>query len=130
MYKVLISFFVVVLTSLSLSKSVSNELEISGFIIDKTISRFGKIYFSNISSRWEEHEQLGNYSISIEERYTPQIGSLVVIRLNGEMVMQLTLGRKEDIIIEHSKNTVKFLINSLLERKFPISNPDLARSGL
>jgi len=112
------------------SKNVDDELDISGFILDKTVSRFGKIYFSNISSRWEEHAQLGSYSIIVEEKYVPQTGSLAVIYLNGKKVMQLSLGRKEHVIIEHSKNTVNVLINILLEQQFPANNPDLAHSGI
>lgn len=60
-------------------------MEIDGMINDETVTKTGYDFYRMFYSTWQAPEQARNYSIDIAETPGPGLGTIITVKLNGNM---------------------------------------------
>jgi len=109
--------------------------EISGLIIEETMTRIGYEFYENFFILWEASEGIKDYNIFINERAGPW-GSWVWIeigRVDRKKVWEQVLRPRSEEIEEAAKKAVeaaKEYLEHYEEFKRELEGPDMAGSGI
>lgn len=93
-----------VLNPLSAQADEDNGMEISGLLIDETLTRSGRDFFYFFNSNWQS--LLGNHTITIQERQDRGSSTSILISVNDTLVFQSALNRKPGAVEEAAKQAV------------------------
>lgn len=108
--------------------------EITGLIIDDTMSPFGVQFYEHFYLGWETPPGVNvEYNIYIEEQATPQFGSIISVRVNQLLIFQqMVRPRGEDI--ENAARQALEIASHYLENyeayQQQLSGEDLMGDGL
>lgn len=79
-----------------------NDIEISGLVIDRTLTRFGKDFGFYYSSYWRELPFTQGFNVTLYETVFPQAGTVLTLEVNGTqftppilVVVQIRLKRAQ-----------------------------------
>lgn len=72
----------------------SDELLISGILLDKTISRQGKQFSDIYSAYWRDLPGTEGLTVLLQEQIYPQAGTLLFVQLGQRRIYQTYLGRR------------------------------------
>ena len=75
-----------------------DDLEIEAIIIDETITKLGHDFYDDFYSSWEPPDTLKNYSITIEEKPLPQLGTQISVFVNEIKIFQQFIQPRSEII--------------------------------
>lgn len=107
--------------------------EITGLIIEQTMTRIGYDFYEYFFILWEEPQlaQVGDYNIYINERASPLWGSWVWVAVNDTIVWQKVLRPRaaevEDAAREAIEATKQYLMNY---EQYVFQSEDIAGTGI
>lgn len=81
-------------------------IEVSGLIIDETISKLGKDFYDLVYSKWDSNSLQGNQSIFISEKPQPSFGSQISISIDDNLIFQQNIRPNEEALQELSDYVV------------------------
>lgn len=90
----------------------ANDISLSGLVLDRTISRFGKDFVFYYSSYWREMPSTENITVVIYEQVYPQAGTKLWVELNQKTIYQTYFGRRYNNVKDTAEQAV---LNSLTE---------------
>ncbi len=105
-------FFLLVVMLLPL-KVAANDIELSGLVIDRTISRFGKDFMFYYSGYWRDMPATEGVSVVIYEQVYPQAGTFLWVELNQQRVYQTYFGRRYNNVKDMAEQAILRSINEL-----------------
>lgn len=102
--------FVCILCPLLLVSSPSvladNDIEISGLVIDRTLTRFGKDFGFYYSSYWRELPFTQGFNVTLYETVFPQAGTVLTLEVNGTRIYTTHFGRRANPIKESAEQAI------------------------
>lgn len=115
------------------SKKTFSDIEIEGLIVDQTQTKIGHDFYDLFYSNWQPPDNFGNYTIVIEEKPLPQLGTQVTIRINDNKIFQQILQPRYDVIEAMAQYGVELSSNYLLNYESiqkQLAGDDLQGSGI
>ncbi|MAD76981.1 MAG: curli production assembly protein CsgE [Rheinheimera sp.] len=94
-------------------KVAANDIELSGLVIDRTISRFGKDFMFYYSGYWRDMPATEGVSVVIYEQVYPQAGTFLWVEMNQQRVYQTYFGRRYNNVKEMAEQAILRSINEL-----------------
>nr|WP_228730025.1 curli production assembly/transport protein CsgE [Shewanella avicenniae] len=95
----------------------SKEIELSGLVLDRTITRFGKDFTFYFSSYWREVPQTDGVSVVIYERVYPQAGTYLWLELNQKKIYETYFGRRYNDVKKKAEQATIISVNALAALK-------------
>lgn len=107
--------------------------EITGLIIEQTMSRIGYEFHEFFFIRWEAPKGIKDYNIFIDERASPLWGSWIQVKIDTNVVWSKVLKPRSEEIEEAAKKAVKVtkeFLEHYEEFKRELEGPDMMGSGI
>jgi len=107
--------------------------EISGLIIEETMTRIGYEFYENFFILWEASEGIKDYNIFIDERASPLWGSWIQVKIDTTIVWSKILKPRSEEIEEAAEKAVevtKEFLSRYEEYKKELEGPDIVGSGI
>lgn len=92
-------------------------IEVDGMIHDETHSKVGRDFYDMFYSNWQAPEEATNFSIRISEQPTPNMGTMVTVKVNDTEVFQNRLQPRYDYIEEAGRFAVRMAYSHLQENQ-------------
>jgi len=130
-----IAWIAVLLTTLILSSSPtavkSEEIALSGFLVDRTISRFGRDFYQYFGVLWREMpiSMTEGVNLVIKETIVPRSGTRLVIEIDNQPIYMTQFGRRNTIVKHQVEQALYTVVDNLVRINFNSQNDDLAESG-
>jgi curli production assembly/transport component CsgE len=90
-----------------------NDIEISGLVIDRTLTRFGKDFGFYYSSYWRELPFTQGFNVTLYETVFPQAGTVLTLEVNGTKIYTTHFGRRANPIKESAEQAILITIDYL-----------------
>jgi curli production assembly/transport component CsgE len=128
--KVLVSILAAVLTCSpsAFATTAIDEIEISGLVIDRTLTRFGKDFSFYYSSYWRDLTFTQGFNVTLNETVYPQAGTLLTLEINGTQVYATHFGRRADSVKEKAEQAVLMSIDYIAQVKAQALTGELSSS--
>lgn len=113
-----ISLFVCVIVALLFISPVNandEDIEISGLVIDRTLTRFGKDFHFYYSGYWRELPFTQGFNVTLYETVYPQAGTLLTLEVNGNQIYRTHFGRRASPIKERAEEAVLLTIDHIAQ---------------
>lgn len=107
--------------------SKSSEIEISGLILDNTISRQGHDFATQLSRFWQEIPNTFGRNVVVKEIIVPQAGTRLDVIFDNKIIYRTYLGRRLLPLDERVGQAVFLLVDAVAQSKELSSSPDLAQ---
>ncbi|CAM4104181.1 CsgE family curli-type amyloid fiber assembly protein [Pseudoalteromonas byunsanensis] len=104
--------------------------DISGFLLDQSISRSGHEFYRQLSILWQDIPSTAGATVTIKEALLPKAGTVLSVELNHQIVYTTYLGRRLSPIDEQVEQAALILIKVLASNNFSKFSDDLSSSGL
>jgi curli production assembly/transport component CsgE len=108
------------------AKSQNTEIEISGLILDNTISRQGHDFARQLSRFWQEIPNTFGKNVVVKEIIVPQAGTQVDVIFDNKVVYRTYFGRRLTPLEERVGQAVTVLLDAVAQQDIESNNPDLA----
>ncbi|WP_105169310.1 CsgE family curli-type amyloid fiber assembly protein [Pseudoalteromonas sp. T1lg23B] len=118
-----------IIAFISTSFSAKTE-DISGFLLDQSISRSGHEFYRQLSILWRDIPSTAGATVTIKEALLPKAGTILTVELNHQTVYTTYLGRRLSPIDEQVEQAALILIKVLASNNFSKFSDDLSSSGL
>lgn len=105
----------------------SSEIEISGLILDNTISRQGHDFATQLSRFWQEIPNTFGRNVVVKEIIVPQAGTRLDVIFDNKIIYRTYLGRRLLPLDERVGQAVFLLVDAVAQSKELSSSPDLAQ---
>ncbi|MCL1078736.1 curli production assembly protein CsgE [Parashewanella spongiae] len=99
-------WFGLLLSFTTQSSANSEGIEISGLVIDRTLTRFGKDFNFYYSSYWRDLPYTQGYNVTLTETVFPQAGTLLLLEINGKAIYRTHFGRRMSPVEERAKEAM------------------------
>ncbi|MBT1443671.1 curli production assembly protein CsgE [Shewanella sp. JM162201] len=93
--------------------ALNDDVEISGLVIDRTLTRFGKEFSFHYSSYFRELPFTQGFNVTLIETVFPQAGTLLVLEINGTKIYSTHFGRRASSIEDKAKEAVLITVDYL-----------------
>lgn len=93
--------------------AAEDELLVSGMVLDRTISGFGRDFSYYFSAYWRDLPATSGMTLVIHERVYPQAGTLLWLELNQRRIYQTYLGRRQQDMREFAEHAVMATIEEI-----------------
>lgn len=110
MKKYLIILLVIQLT---ITSTRANDIELSGLVLDRTISRFGKDFTFYYAGYWRDMPSTEGVTVVIYEQVYPQAGTFLWLEMNQKRVYQTYFGRRYNDVKQMAEQAVLLSVNEL-----------------
>ncbi len=109
----------------------AQEIAISGFVVDRTISRFGKDFYQNFSVLWHEVpvSLTEGVNLVIKETVVPRSGTRLTIEIDHKIVYLTHFGRRNTIVKKQVEQAIYVVMEGLVRLNFKVQSDDFADSG-
>ncbi|GIU03683.1 curli production assembly protein CsgE [Shewanella sp. c952] len=104
------------------------DIEISGLVIDRTLTRFGKDFNFYYSSYWRDLPFTQGFNITLYETVFPQAGTLLSLEVNGVIIYKTHFGRRASPIKERAEQAILLTIDYLAQVRANAMTGDLSSS--
>jgi len=91
------------------------DIDISGLVIDRTLTRFGKDFGFYYSSYWRDLPFTQGFNVTLYETVFPQAGTLLTIDVNGVTIYKTHFGRRASPIKERAEQAILLTIDHLAQ---------------
>ena len=91
-------------------------LEVDGLVVDETLTKLGRDFYEGFYRLWRVPEGAVNYTVTVEERPLPTSGTLVAVRVDGEVTFQVRLLPRADVVEAAAGQAVAVATRRLLNR--------------
>lgn len=92
-----------------------NDIEISGLVIDRTLTRFGKDFGFYYSSYWRDLPFTQGFNVTLYETVFPQAGTVLTLEVNGTRIYSTHFGRRANPIKESAEQAILLTIDYLAQ---------------
>ena len=101
------------------SASVQNNpgtenLGIGDLIIDHTQSKWGKDFVDLFNKNWNPPDNIGDYTIIIEEKPLPRFGTVILIKVNGNYIFQKFIQPRYETIKTNAEQGTEYAFSYLV----------------
>ncbi len=93
------------------------EIELSGIVLDRTISRFGKDFVFYFSSYWREVPSTDGSTIVVYEQIYPQAGTFLWVELDQRRIYQNYFGRRQNDVKQMAEQAILVAVDELVKIK-------------
>lgn len=117
----------------NIKKKTFRDIEIEGLIVDQTQTKIGHDFYDLFYSNWQPPENFGDYTIVIEEKPLPQLGTQVTIKINDNEIFQQILQPRYDVIEAMAQYGVELSFNYIQNYEAiqkQLAGDDLQGSGI
>lgn len=97
----------------STARAQNDDLLLSGMLLDRTISRFGKDFSYYFSAYWRDLPATSGLTLVIHEQVYPQAGTLLWLELNQRRIYQTYFGRRHVDVKAFAEQAVLVTIEEL-----------------
>lgn len=97
------------------SSFADNDIEISGLVIDRTLTRFGKDFGFYYSSYWRDLPFTQGFNVTLYETVFPQAGTVLTLEVNGTRIYSTHFGRRANPIKESAEQAILLTIDYLAQ---------------
>ncbi len=112
------------------SDNVFLHEEISGLVLDRSISHFGKEFYRHFCLLWREVAGTSGYNVIVVESAIPKSGTLLWVEVNNSKVFQTTFGRRLHGNYTHAvEQAVSNATNYIAIDTLQSNEPDLKGNG-
>ncbi len=111
--KYFVRWFYCLFLALSPLTASADDIELSGLVLDRTISRFGKDFSFYYSGYWRDMPGTEGVSVVIYEQVYPQAGTVLWIEMNQQKIYQTYFGRRYNDVKQMAEQAVLASINEL-----------------
>ena len=111
----------------------TDDIEISGIVIDATQTKLGKDFYDLFYQQWNELENIPVQSITINERALPQLGSQISVEVEDHLVFLQYIQPRYEIIeqmAEYALQQTIAYIQNYDEMQKQLLGDDLAGTGI
>lgn len=116
-----------------IAEKTFKDIEIEGLIVDQTQTKIGHDFYDLFFSGWVPPSNFGDYTIVIEEKPLPQLGTQVSIKINDDEIFQQILQPRYDVIQEMAQYGIEISANYIENYKTvqkQLAGEDLQGSGI
>ena len=116
-----------------IQKKTFRDIEIEGLIVDQTQTKIGHDFYDLFYSNWQPPDNFGDYTIIIEEKPLPQLGTQVTIKINDNEIFQQILQPRYDVIEAMAQYGVELSFNYIQNYEAiqkQLAGDDLQGSGI
>jgi curli production assembly/transport component CsgE len=104
----------------------SQEIVISGLILDSTISRQGHEFAKNLGRYWQEIPNTFGKNVVVKEIIVPQAVTQVDVVYDNKIIFRTYFGRRLMPLENKVNQAVVMLIEAVAQSDSESNNPDLA----
>ncbi len=119
----------IILPEIKVDEFEQDEIVLSGIVLDRTISRFGKEFVRQFNLTWQEVPDTAGINLVIKETKLPRSGTRLVIEVKGRIIYQTYFGMRQKPMKDVVKQATYYAIEGVARANVDISGPDLATSG-
>ncbi|EKE77021.1 curli production assembly/transport protein CsgE [Gallaecimonas xiamenensis] len=106
------------------------EIELSGLVLDRTLTRFGKDFAFYFSGYWRDMPQTEGISVVIYEQVYPQAGTYLWVEMNQKKIYATYFGRRYNNIKEKAEQATLMAVGELAEIQARIMTGEGLEQGL
>ena len=128
-FRPFLSLIVILLLGFSVNTRSEVDVEISGLLLDNTLSRQGHEFAFYFSQLWREMPDTQGLNVQLQEQVVPRAGTRLVVKLNQQAVFVTYMGRRQSPVKEQAEQAILMLIQALASMRMDRSNPDMAEDG-
>ena len=123
--------FTILLLSFFSFSTRSQEITVSGFLVDRTISRFGKDFYQYFSVLWQEVpvSLTEDANLVIKETVVPRSGTRLTIEIDNKIIYLTYFGRRNTVVKKQVAQAIFIVMESLVQLDFQAQSDDFANSG-
>ena len=121
--------FALLLTCVHFAPVKAQEVEISGLLLDNTISRQGRDFSFYFAQLWRDVPDTSGLNVHIAEVLIPQSGTRLSVKLNSQPVFVIHLGRRQNSVKELAEQAIITVIQAVASQNVSKQNKDIAQSG-
>lgn len=125
--KNLLSFALITMHSSSFG--ATDELEIDGLILDRSISRFGHQFYFEFANYWRDLPSTTGFNIEIKETVLPRAGTQLTLIMNNQIVYITYLGRRLEPIDDRVEQALYSVMDAMARSNLHKASPDMAKNG-
>lgn len=92
-----------------------SDIEISGLVIDRTLTRFGKDFGFYYSGYWRDLPFTQGFNVTLYETVYPQAGTLLTLEVNGTQIYRTHFGRRAAPIKERAEQALLITIDYIAQ---------------
>ena len=109
----------------------SQEITVSGFLVDRTISRFGKDFYQYFSVLWQEVpvSLTEDVNLVIKETVVPRSGTRLTIEIDNKIIYLTYFWRRNTLVKKQVEQAIFIVMESLVRLDFQAQSDDFANSG-
>jgi curli production assembly/transport component CsgE len=108
------------------TQAKTSEIEISGLILDSTISRQGHDFANQLSRFWQEIPNTFGKNVVVKETIVPQAGTQVDVIFDNKIIFRTYFGRRLQPLDQKVNQAVVLLVDAVAQADLKENNPDLA----
>ncbi len=92
-----------------------DDIEISGLVIDRTLTRFGKDFGFYYSGYWRDLPFTQGFNVTLYETVFPQAGTQLTLEVNGNTIYMTHFGRRANPIKERAEQAILLTIDYMAQ---------------
>lgn len=106
-----------ILSLSAVTTAVERDIEISGLVIDRTLTRFGKDFGFYYSGYWRDLPFTQGFNVTLYETVFPQSGTQLRLNVNGQTIYMTYFGRRSKPIKERAEQAILLTIDNIAQVK-------------
>lgn len=106
-----------------------DDIEISGLVIDRTLTRFGKDFTFYYASYWRDLPFTQGFNVTLIETVFPQAGTKLQLEINGKTIYITHFGRRANPIKESAEQAILRTIDYMAQVRANAITGELAGSS-
>ncbi|GGI67029.1 curli production assembly protein CsgE [Shewanella hanedai] len=107
--------------------AVEDDIEISGLVIDRTLTRFGKDFGFYYSGYWRDLTFTQGFNVTLYETVFPQAGTQLTLEVNGKAIYITHFGRRANPIKERAEQAILLTIDYIAQIKANAATSEFTR---
>ncbi|MCL1036065.1 curli production assembly/transport protein CsgE [Shewanella submarina] len=123
------TLILVILLLIAPASRASDDIEISGLVIDRTLTRFGKDFAFYYSGYWRDLTFTQGANVTLTETVFPQAGTKLTVEINGTLIYVTHFGRRASPVKERAEEAVLRTVDYLAHIQAEALSGELAAGG-
>lgn len=95
----------------------SAEIELSGLVLDRTITRFGKDFFFYYTGYWRDIPDTEGLTVVVHEQVFPQAGTRLWVEIEQQTIFQTYFGRRHTDVKKVAEQAILISLDRVADIK-------------